>query len=100
MICSSVNLDFLIHPSPARAEFYANLEEVQGLRSERIEAIGGINWNGNRWRRSEEQAIGEILSGEYAFFVVVGGRETDLVITAHEMRPVAAPARPQNRSDS
>lgn len=53
---------------------------------ERIQAIGGQNSDGTRWKMTEENAIRSIETGEYAFFVLVNGREVDVVVAAHEGR--------------
>lgn len=36
---------------------------------ERIHSIGGSNSDGSRWRLTENQAIADIESGKYAFYV-------------------------------
>ncbi|MCX6142463.1 MAG: DUF3892 domain-containing protein [Ignavibacteriales bacterium] len=51
---------------------------------ERIINIGGVNPNGNRWKRSQPKAIESIEDGTYDFFVSVGGYTTDVIVARHE----------------
>jgi hypothetical protein len=52
---------------------------------ERIKNIGGVS-NGKRWILSEDKAISGIVSGDWEFFVSVGGRQVDVIIAAHGSR--------------
>lgn len=52
----------------------------------RIINIGGINPNGTRWKLPEDQAIRDIESGKYSFYVIVGGRSVKIIIAFHEGR--------------
>jgi hypothetical protein len=48
---------------------------------ERIQSIGGVNSDGSRWKMPESQAIQDIKSGRYAFYVErpVGRRVTVII---------------------
>ena len=48
---------------------------------ERIKSIGGRT--DRQWKLEEDDAIGRIRRGEWDFFVIVGGRETKVVIATH-----------------
>ena len=50
---------------------------------ERIVSIGGSNPDGSRWELPESQAIVDIKSGKYDFYVIVGGRTVDVVVAQH-----------------
>jgi hypothetical protein len=52
---------------------------------ERIKNIGGVT-DGKRWIVAEDKAIEGIKSGEWAFFVNVGGKQVDVVIASHNGR--------------
>ncbi len=45
-----------------------------------ITHIGGVN-NNNRWKLTEEQAIKDIESGKYEFYVHAGGRTVEVIIS-------------------
>jgi len=47
---------------------------------ERILGVGGTNTDGSRWYLTQEQAIRDIESGKFAFFVRVNGREVDVIV--------------------
>jgi hypothetical protein len=52
---------------------------------ERIQGIGG----GRallRWYRTEDEAIRLIKTGTYNYYVIVGGREADVVVATHNDR--------------
>ena len=47
---------------------------------ERITHIGGKNSNGTRWKMTQQQAISDIKSGKYQFYVEVGGDRVDVIV--------------------
>ncbi|MCC7432079.1 DUF3892 domain-containing protein [Candidatus Peregrinibacteria bacterium] len=47
---------------------------------ERITHIGGKNVNGNRWKMTQQQAISDIKSGKYSFYVEVRGDRADVIV--------------------
>ena len=52
-------------------------------RHERIINVGGVNGNGSRWRLTESAAINGIKTGQWNFFVQVGGKTVRVVIATH-----------------
>jgi len=50
---------------------------------ERIEAIGGVNSDGTRWKLLEDEAIASVLTKKYAFFVIAGGVEAEVIVATH-----------------
>lgn len=50
---------------------------------ERILSIGGSNPDGTRWELTEQQAIFDIKTGKYSFYVSVNNRTVDVVIAVH-----------------
>ena len=47
---------------------------------ERIRNVGGVD-NGNRWKKTQEQVIGDIESNTNQYFVKVGGyREVNIIV--------------------
>lgn len=47
---------------------------------ERIKAIGGVNPNGTNWKLSQEEAIRDIESRKYSFFVKAGHSQVDVIV--------------------
>ena len=47
---------------------------------ERIIAIGGVNQDGSSWKLSQQQAIQDIKTGKYAFYVSKNGQVVDVVV--------------------
>lgn len=47
---------------------------------ERIKAIGGVNSNGTNWKLTQQETIQHIESGEYSFYVQVGGKPVDIIV--------------------
>ncbi|HEY4779204.1 MAG TPA: DUF3892 domain-containing protein [Solirubrobacterales bacterium] len=52
----------------------------------RIENVGGVNSDGNRWTISENEAIVAIENGTYSFYVNVNGRVVNVIVATHEGR--------------
>jgi alcohol dehydrogenase YqhD (iron-dependent ADH family) len=53
---------------------------------ERIAKIGGINPNHTRWTLTEDEAIKSIEEKKYEFYVSVGGKDVDVIISTHDER--------------
>ena len=47
---------------------------------ERITHIGGKNSNGNRWKMTQQQAISDIKSGKFDFYVEVLGDRAKVIV--------------------
>ena len=52
----------------------------RSIAHERIHSIGGKNPGGTRWKRSQEQAIADIETRTYEYYVTAGGRTAKVVV--------------------
>lgn len=50
---------------------------------ERIQFIGGLNADNNRWKLPNQQAIADIESGKYRFYVLEGGARSEVIVATH-----------------
>lgn len=69
---------------PQRAQVKCINKRDRQSAHERIQSIGG--YGQGPWKLSEDDAIGKIKRGEWTFYVIVGGRETNVVIAVHAGR--------------
>jgi Protein of unknown function (DUF3892) len=69
---------------------------------DRIHSIGGTNSDGGRWKRSQRQAIADIESGKYAFYVEKpAGHRVDVIVAVSRygnkyLKTVADGEQPDN----
>lgn len=47
---------------------------------ERIISIGGIRSDGIRWKRSQQQAVSDIETGTYQYYVEVNGSAVNVIV--------------------
>lgn len=47
---------------------------------ESITSIGGVNPDGNRWKRSQQQAVADIENGTYQYYVLVNGSAVNVIV--------------------
>ncbi len=48
---------------------------------ERITHIGGVNPSGSNWKLTQKQAISDIKSGKYEFYVEVKGDKVNVIVS-------------------
>jgi len=70
----------------------ANRHEIRWVKKssgstephERIAYVGGLAVDGREWRISQESAVRAIETGTWDFFVIVEGREVEVVLAMTE----------------
>lgn len=68
---------------------------------ERITSIGGRNADGTRWRLPQQQAVNDIESGKWAFYVSRAGKTVDVIVAKSQygnkyLKTVADGLQPDN----
>lgn len=66
-----------------RAEIKCINKQPRNDPHERIQNVGGVNPDGQRWKLTQSAAIKGIEDGTYAFFTRGGGREVDVIVATH-----------------
>jgi hypothetical protein len=46
-----------------------------------IDNFGGVNADGTRWKQTLREMVGLIEAGKFSFYVSVGGRSVDVIIS-------------------
>lgn len=62
----------------------------------RIDNIGGVNPNGDRWKLTIDEAINGINSGKWTFYTHEGGQRADVVIRTSSANRLYLTTLPDN----
>ena len=47
---------------------------------ERIQSVGGVNPNGERWKMAQQAAVSGVDNGTYSFYVNQGGHTAEVIV--------------------